>query len=91
VNRYGELARQHGASRLPEVYDGIRDPGWFFTVLGELLVVDIDQLADEIAGDDPPGEGYLAKVRRLTAARATAHVVVLSPCLDPPSGGRGQG
>jgi hypothetical protein len=91
MNPYGELARQHWASRLPEVYDGIRDPGWFFTVLGELLVADIDQLADEIAGDDPPGEGYLAKVRRLTAARATAHAVVLSPYLDPPSGGRGQG
>ncbi|HXL88477.1 MAG TPA: hypothetical protein VN969_05755 [Streptosporangiaceae bacterium] len=44
MNPYGELARQHGASRLPEVYDGIRDPGWFFTVLGELLAADIDQL-----------------------------------------------
>ena len=91
MNPYGELARQHWASRLPEVYDGIRDPGWFFTVLGELLAADIDQLADELAGDDPPGEGYLAKVQRLTAERATAHAVVLSPYLDPPSGGREQG
>jgi len=91
VNRYGDLARQHWASRLPEVYAGIRDPGWFFTVLGDLIAADIGQLADELAGDDPPGEGYLAKAQRLTAARVTAHAVVLSPYLDRPADGRGQG
>ena len=30
-----------------------------------------------MAGDDPPGEGYLAKVRRLTAARCQAEEIVL--------------
>jgi hypothetical protein len=30
------------------------------------------ELAELLAGDDPPGEGYLAKARRLTAARRQA-------------------
>jgi hypothetical protein len=91
MNRYGDMARQHWAQRLPEVYAGTRDHGWFFSVLGDLIAADIDQLADELAGDDPPGEGYLAKVQRLTAARATAHALILSPYLDLPAEGRGQG
>jgi hypothetical protein len=88
VNQYGDLARRHWARQLPEVYAGIRDPGGFFTVLGEPIAGDIDQLAGELAGDDLPGEGYLAKVQRLTSARATAQALVLSAYL--PADGRGQ-
>jgi hypothetical protein len=57
-------------------------------VLGELIAADIDQLATDLAGDDPPGEGYLAKVQRLTSARDTAQAMVLSPYLDFPADGR---
>jgi hypothetical protein len=90
VNQYGDLARRHWAHRLPEVYAEIRDPGEFFTVLGELIAADIDQLAAELARDDPPGEGYLDKVQRLTSARDTAQAMVLSPYLDLPADGKEQ-
>ena len=91
MNPYGDLARQYWARRLPEVYAGIRDPGWFFAVLGELLAADISQLADELAGDDTPGEGYQASAQRLTVARVTAQAMVLSPYMDLPADGRRQG
>jgi hypothetical protein len=86
VNQYGDLARQHWACQLSEVYAEIRDPGEFFTTLGELIAADIDQLA----GDDPPGEEYLAKVQRLTSAQDTAQALVLSPYLDLSADERGQ-
>ena len=41
----------------------------------------IDELADYLAGDDQHGEGYLAKVARLTAARDHAKERVLSEYL----------
>jgi hypothetical protein len=34
------------------------------------------ELAELLAGDDPPGEGYLAKARRLTAARLQAQEII---------------
>ena len=34
------------------------------------------ELAELLAGDDPPGEGYLAKARRLTAARHQAQEII---------------
>jgi hypothetical protein len=77
VNRYGQLAQQRWAQSLPEVYAEIRDPDGFFAVLGDLIAAQVDELAYEIAGDDPPGEGYLAKVQRLTAARAQAEENIL--------------
>jgi hypothetical protein len=90
MNLYGALARRHWARQLPEVYAEIRDPGEFFTTLGELIAADIDQLATELAEDDLPGEGSLAKVQRLTSARDIAQAMVLSPYLDLPADGRGQ-
>jgi hypothetical protein len=36
----------------------------------------VDKLTDDLAGDDPPGEGYLAKAGRLTAARCQAEEVI---------------
>ena len=90
MNQYGDLARRHWVRRFPEVYAEIRDPGEFFIVLGELIAADIDQFAAELAGDDPSGEVYLAKVQRLTSARDTAQAMALSPYLDLPADGRGQ-
>jgi len=50
-------------------------------VLGEVIAQRIDEHADCMAGDDPPGEGYLAKAARLTAARDHAQERVLSEYL----------
>ena len=36
----------------------------------------VDELTDDLAGDDTPGEGYLAKAGRLTAARYQAGEVI---------------
>jgi hypothetical protein len=81
LNYYGELVRRQWDGCLPEVYQQIRDPGAFFAVLGEVIAQRIDELADHLAGDDPPGEGYLAKVARLTAARDHAQERVLGEYL----------
>ena len=69
LNYYGELTRRQWEGCLPEIYQQIRDPRAFFAVLGEVIAHRIDELADHLAGDDQRGEGYLAKVARLTAAR----------------------
>jgi hypothetical protein len=81
LNYYGELVRRQWEGCLPEVYQQIRDPGAFFAVLGEVIARRIDEHADHLAGDDPHGEGYLAKVARLTAARDHAKERVLSEYL----------
>ncbi len=85
LNYYGELVRRQWQGCLPDVYQQIRDPGAFFAVLGEVIAQRIDELADHLAGDDPPGEGYLAKVARLTAARDHAKGRVLGEYLLLPA------
>jgi hypothetical protein len=81
LNYYGELVRRRWQGCLPDVCQQIRDPGAFFAVLGEVIAQRIDELADHLAGDDPPGEGYLDKVARLTAARDHAKGRVLGEYL----------
>jgi hypothetical protein len=81
LNYYGELVRRQWEGRLPAIYQLIRDPGAFFAVLGEVIAQRIDELADHLAGDDQHGEGYLAKVARLTAAREHAKERVLGEYL----------
>jgi hypothetical protein len=77
MNQYGVTVMRHRARFLPEAYAEIRNPDSFFDILGEQIARQIDELSDEIAGDDPPGEGYLAKVGRLTAARYQAEEIVM--------------
>ncbi len=77
MNRYGATVVRHWARLLPEAYAEIRNPGAFFGILGEQIALQIDELAGELAGDDPPGEGYLAKAGRLTAARCQAEEFVM--------------
>ena len=90
-NYYGELARRQWQGCLPAIYQQIRDPGAFFAVLGEVIAQRIDEHAGYLAGDDQPGEGYLAKVARLTPARAHAkervlgEYLLLPPAYDMPA------
>ncbi len=81
LNHYGELVRRQWEGYLPDVYQQIRDPGAFFAVLGEVIAQRIDEVTDHLAGDDQHGEGYLAKVARLTAAREHAQQRVLGEYL----------
>jgi hypothetical protein len=78
VNRYGVMAREHWARWLPGRYAAIKDPGSFFTGLGIRVEQRIGSLAAELAGDDPPGEDYLAKAGRLGEARHRAEQIVLA-------------
>ena len=80
-NYYGELTRRQWEGCLPEIYQQIRDPGAFFALIGEVIAHRIDELTDHLAGDDQHGEGYLAKVARLTAVRDHAQQRVLGEYL----------
>ena len=77
MNRYGAMARSHWARWLPQRYATIDDPDSFFSTLGQETARQIDELTAELAGDDQPGEGYLAKAGRLTAARSQAEEIIL--------------
>jgi len=88
VNRYGVIAREHWARWLPRRYAAIEDPGSFFSDLGSQAEARIDSLAAGLAGDDPPGEGFLGKAGRLGEARHRAEQIVLTEdILLPPEPG----
>ncbi len=91
VNQYGEMARRHWARWLPTRFAAIGNPQTFFTHLGEEAEQKVDALAWELAGDDPPGEDYLAKAGRLGEARHRAEQIVLNEMiLLPPEPEAGQ-
>ena len=77
MNRYGAMARSHWARWLPQRYATITDPDSFFSAVGQETAWQIDELTAELAGEDQPGEGYLAKADRLTAARSQAEEIIL--------------
>jgi hypothetical protein len=77
MNRYGAMAQSHWAWWLPQRYARISDPDSYFSTLGQETARQIDELAADLAGDDHPGEGYLAKAGRLTAARSQAEEIIL--------------
>jgi hypothetical protein len=56
--------------------------------LGSRAETRIDALADDLAGEDQPGEGYLAKAGRLGQARRQAEEIVLAEMilLEPEPG-----
>ena len=77
MNRYGAMARSHWARWLPQQYTAISDPDSFFSILGQETEQQIDDLVTELAGDGQPGEDYLTKAGRLTAARSQAEEIIL--------------
>jgi hypothetical protein len=88
MNQYGTMARDHWARWLPDRYSQIQDPDSFFTTLGQEVAQQIGDLMLDLAGDDPPGEDYLAKVGRLHMARLQAEEMVLAErVLLPPEPG----
>jgi len=84
VNRYGAMARRHWERWLPGQYAVIEDPGGFFAALGEEAARQVDDLAEQLAGDGGPGEGYPERAGRLAAARARAEEIVLPQRVLPP-------
>ena len=78
VNRYGAMARSHWARWLPQQCAAISDPDSFFSKIGQEAARQIDELTTELAGDSQPGEDYLARAGRLTAARIQAEEIIKS-------------
>ena len=60
----------------PPWYEQIEDPDAFWAAIARQFARQAGELADELAGDDQPGEGYLAKAGRLTAARHQAEEII---------------
>ena len=85
MNVYGERAMEHWRRWLPARYATIQDPEAFFSTLGLQAESQILDLAEQLEGPDPPGEGYLEKVGRLNMARMQAEELVLREVilLDP--------
>jgi hypothetical protein len=77
MNRYGLMAQRHWERWLPARYAAIEDPDSFFSDLGNQAEARIGSLAAELAGNDQPGEGFLAKAGRLGEARHRAEQIVL--------------
>jgi hypothetical protein len=71
------MAQRHWAQWLPTRYATISEPDSYFSTLGQEVAQQIEDLTLELAGDDQPGEEYLAKAGRLTAARSRAEEIVL--------------
>jgi len=84
VSKYAEMARSHWATWLPESYAAIQDRDSFFSAIGEEAARQVDELADQLAGDSQPGEGYLERAGRLTAARQQAEEIILPQRVLPP-------
>jgi hypothetical protein len=77
MNHYGQMAKDHWERWLPSRYAEIPDPEYYFRSLGEQVTNQIAELWPQLAGDDPPYEGYLDKVGRLNAAKQQAEEIVL--------------
>ena len=84
MNKYAEMARSHWAAWLPESYAAIQDRDSFFSAIGEEAARQVDELTDQLAGIGEPGEGYLERAGRLTAARQQAEEAILPQRVLPP-------
>ncbi len=60
----------------PPWYEQVEDLDAFLGAYWCALHLSAAELAELLAGDDPPGEGYLAKAARLTAARRQAEEII---------------
>ena len=84
MNRYGQEAWETWRRLAPTALSEIANPSRHFSELGEQASLQIAELAIQIAGPDRPGETYLEKVGRLTAARLQAEEMVRTDLLSPP-------
>ena len=87
MNKYGHLAMRHRQRTDPDRYWAIPESERqaFFSQLGEQAETEIQQLQDALAGPDPAGETYLAKVGRLNMARLQAEERVLGELILIPA------
>ena len=60
----------------PPWYEQVEDLDAYLAAYWCALHLSAAELAELLAGDDPPGEGYLAKAARLTAAGRQAQEII---------------
>lgn len=84
MNKYGAIAHAHWQKYLPAQYSRLSDPQSFFEDKGQEIEARVEELSQAIAGDDPPGESYLAKAGRLKEAQLTAESEALKELLPVP-------
>jgi len=77
MNEYGQMAHDHWKRWLPQRYSQIEDPSNFFSTLGDQVSTRIADLTLDLAGEDPPGETFIAKLGRLNNAKQRAREIVL--------------
>ena len=75
----------------PPWYEQVADMDAYLAAYWCALHLSAAELAELLAGDDPPGEGYLAKARRLTAARLQAQAIISGGCGPPAPEGEDAG
>ena len=77
MNRYGAQAKRHWQRNFPNRIRDLQDQEAFFTQLGEDVSEAIETMAWTLAGAQPDGEGFLARLQQLNTARAMAESHVL--------------
>jgi hypothetical protein len=88
MNQYAAMVERHWRRWLPSRVAAMDHPASFFSALGEDVAARIEDLATDLAGDDPAGETYVQKVGRLNMARLRAEEMVLPEIvLLPPEPG----
>jgi hypothetical protein len=75
----------------PPWYERVEDRDAYLAAYWCALHLSAAELAELLAGDDPPGEGYLAKARRLTASRLQAQEIISHEYAPPVPEGEGVG
>ncbi|NYE18113.1 hypothetical protein [Microbacterium immunditiarum] len=78
MNQHGRHVERHWRAHRPASTAHLQDREAFFTAAGEEIQNRIAQLTPQLAGPDLPGEDSLAKVARLSNARARATEMALS-------------
>jgi hypothetical protein len=92
MNHHGEQAKRHWSRYLPASYGRLEDPETFFANLGDQADTEIEELYQEYAGPEIPGESAEDKQERLTQAmnRATEEVYAYLVTPSPASQGEPQ-
>jgi hypothetical protein len=77
MEEYAMLVRNHWEQNRPEQLALLPDPDLYFQQVGKEMADEIETMADELAGQTPPGETYWQRVGRLNEATNRAREIVL--------------
>lgn len=71
------LVRSDWERSRPDQLALLPDPDLYFQQVGQQMADEIETMADELAGQAPPGETYWQRVGRLNEATSRAREIVL--------------